>query len=170
MLFNFPFSFEFLLPVLVLIFFLAVHFGNRSKISKRNWSGLDLIKKEYEPLVKILKMNKSTTYLLQVERIVDNLMLERDKIEKIKEAAHENSLNIVETGPLAKQAANSLRNIRKFIMRCEDNRSEAISLFRNLRLTMLSPVGNNNKVSSIMQQISNMEFLVEKFDSTEEES
>lgn len=159
----FPYSIEFFLPVL-LIAFVLVFFMKQGHLKARNWDELDSLEKEYRPLVKTLEQNKMSTYLKQVEEIVDNLMIERDKVKKIKDAAQENDFTIAQAGALAKQAETSLRNIRKFIMSYEDHREEAISLFKNLRLTLLAPIENQAQVSVIMQKISNIKFIVEELD------
>lgn len=160
----FPYSVEFFLPVLFLAFVLAFVLKQKS-LKVRNWDELDSLEKEYRPLVEVLKQNRMITYLNQIEEIVDNLMIERDKVLKIKKAAEENDLTVAQRGALATQAEASLRNIRKFIMRYEDHRDEAISLFKNLRLTLLAPLENQAHVSAVMQKISNIKFMVEEFDS-----
>lgn len=159
----FPYSIELFLPVL-LIAFVLVFLMKQGHLKARNWDELDSLEKEYRPLVKTLEQNKMSTYLKQVEEIVDNLMIERDKVKKIKDAAQENDFTIAQAGALAKQAETSLRNIRKFIMSYEDHREEAISLFKNLRLTLLAPIENQAQVSVIMQKISNIKFIVEELD------
>lgn len=160
----FPYSIEVFLPVLLLALILAFVLKQNS-LKVRNWAELDSLEKEYRPLVELLKKNKMTTYLNQIEEIVDNLMIERDKVLEIKKAAEENDLKVSQMGALATQAEASLRNIRKFIMRYEDHRDESISLFKNLRLTLLAPLENQAHVSAVMQKISNIEFIVEELDS-----
>jgi len=55
----------------------------------QRWRDLDVIREEYEPLVKLLRRRGLRIYLGQIETIRDKILLERDKIEELGQLLEE---------------------------------------------------------------------------------
>ena len=132
---------------------------------KRNWRDLESIKAEYDPLISLLNEQKMKSYIRQIEGIIDNLIIARNRTEKIKSALQGGNINTANTGPLSEQAKASMGNIRKFLLSFEKQKGDTIALFQNLRIKLLDSSTNQDEISKIMQQVDNVTFLVENLDS-----
>ncbi|MBF0500439.1 MAG: hypothetical protein HQM09_09920 [Candidatus Riflebacteria bacterium] len=172
-------------PVVILLFF-GLSWFIRKNLENRKWRGLEQIREEYEPLVRLLRRRGLKTYLIQIEKIREKIFFERQKIDglvlllddelpkiesrmteisnQLGQASEENEK--VEMRVLLRQLMENsarLRNRKSDLARFEKSKIQLASHLNCLRMKLIETPSEESSLEESIKTINSISLLENMF-------